>query len=596
MTAIRAQIAGFRFVLRHGLSAYRGRAAVVAAVAILHQATGVGLAILLGLMVESTTGHSRERVLLVSAAATVLVMVTQGAFIAGYFSRVRLGEEVEHRLENELIAAVGGTPTIEVHERPGWRDRVAAVRDARADVGQCFDTVMVLTGAVVLLVVSAILLATIVPVLAALPLFAVPTLLATRRAEDRRGEAVTRARPMTRLADHLFGLVTTAAPAREVRLFGQADELLRRHRAEWDRGGRGVVRAEGRAQLLVALAWLLFVLAYGSAALLIVRAGIDGDASLGQIVTALAVTAQISGQVQMLLNWAFWVLEAVRGAASYRDVIQHCAQEKQAGTPAEPAPTPDRLATGITLSGLGFRYGEQSEPALSNVTVHWPAGTVVALLGENGAGKSTLVKLLAGLYRPTEGAILVDGTDLARFDPDEWRRRITASFQDLVPLELTVQDSVGIGALEHRDDSSRVLESLRRVGAEELLASLPTGLTTRLGHQSWDGRELSGGQWQTLANARAAMRRCPLVRILDEPTASLDARAEEVLFRQYAELGRLEGGVTVLVTHRFTTARAADLIVVLDRGRLAEIGDHETLRRSDGLYAELFEVQARYFV
>jgi ATP-binding cassette, subfamily B, bacterial len=147
-----------------------------------------------------------------------------------------------------------------------------------------------------------------------------------------------------------------------------------------------------------------------------------------------------------------------------------------------------------------------------------------------------------------------------------------------------------------RGDPERILGALRTAGGDRLLAGLPEGLETRLGRKSWDGTGLSGGQWQTVANARAAMRQAPLLRVLDEPSASLDARAEEWLFRQYADLSRLEGGVTVLVTHRFTTARAADLIVVLDGGRVLEVGTHDTLSRADGLYAELFRLQARYFV
>jgi ABC-type multidrug transport system fused ATPase/permease subunit len=180
--------------------------------------------------------------------------------------------------------------------------------------------------------------------------------------------------------------------------------------------------------------------------------------------------------------------------------------------------------------------------------------------------------------------------------PADWRARITAAFQDPVPIELSLQDTIGLGSLEHRDDQERVLEALRTAGGGKLLASLPEGLQTRLGRKSWDGKGLSGGQWQTVANARAAMRQAPLLRILDEPSASLDARAEEWLFQQYAGLSRHDGGVTILVTHRFTTARAADLIVVLDGGRVTEVGTHDTLSQADGLYAELFRLQARYFV
>jgi ATP-binding cassette, subfamily B, bacterial len=446
------------------------------------------------------------------------------------------------------------------------------------------------------LIASAVLMASVVPILAALPLFAVPAVLATQAADSKRGQAVQRATPKTRLAGHLFTLATTAAPDRETRLFGLASELRRRHREEWDVAGRDIARTDRRARVPVALAWLFFVLAYATAILLMVRAGLAGEASLGLIVAAVAVTSQITGQVQSLLTLTFWSLESLRATRAFLDVVADGAVERAAVEPATPVTVPARLEGGITVEGLSFQYWNRDQPALNDINLELPAGAVVALVGENGAGKSTFVKLLSGLYRPSAGRILVDGTDPAQFAPEDWRARITAAFQDPVHIEMSLKDAIGLGWLEHRDDPERIAGALRTAGGDKLLASLPEGLQTRLGRKSWDGKELSGGQWQTVANARAAMRQALLLRILDEPSASLDARAEEWLFQQYADLSRSDGGVTVLVTHRSTTARAADLIFVLDDGRVVEVGTHDTLSRADGLYAELFRLQARYFV
>ena len=523
-------------------------------------------------------------------------MATQGTFIAGYFARLRLQEQIQNNVECQFIDAVGTTPTLEVHERSSRSDKVAVVRGAQGEIGRGFDRLMWLTGAALALVASAVLMASVVPVLAALPLFAVPTVLATQAADKKRGRATGRTTPRTRLADHLFTLATTAGPGREIRLFGLAGELRRRHRMEWDAAGQDIARTDARARIPVAVAWLLFVLAYAAAIVLMVRAGLTGDASLGLVVAAVAVSSQITGQVQSLLTMTFWTLESLRATRALLDVVEDSAAELAAAAPITPVPVPVRLNRGITLEHLGFQYWNRDQPSLHAIDLELPAGAVVALVGENGAGKSTLVKMLSGLYRPTEGRILVDGADLAQFVPEEWSARITAAFQDPEHIEMSLTDTVGLGWLEHREDPERVLQALRTAGGDKLLAALPDGPQTQLGRQSWDGKGLSGGQWQTVANARAAMRQAPLLRILDEPTSSLDARAEEWLFQQYTDLNRTEGGVTVLVTHRFTTARAADLIVVLDGGRVVEVGTHDVLSQADGPYAELYRLQARYYV
>ena len=589
-------ISALRFALATGPRTDRVRSLVAVAVAVLEQATGIGLAVLLGLFSESASRHSASGLAALALGTAVFVMLTQGTFIAGYFTRLRLQEEIQNEVERQFIDVAGTTPTLEIHERPGRADKAAAVRGARGDIGAAFDRLLWLAGAALALTASAALMAWVVPVLAALPLFAVPAVLATRAADSKRGQAERRAVSRTRLAGHLFALATTAATGRETRLFGLAGELCRRHREEWDSAGRDIARTDLRARVPVALAWLLFVLAYAAAVAAMVRAGLAGDAPLGLIVAAVAVASQLTGQVQGLLTSAFWTLESLRAVRAFLDVLADAAAERAAVVPAAPAAVPARLDSGITVEGLSFRYQNRGQPSLDDISLELPAGTVVALVGENGAGKSTFVKMLSGLCRPGAGRILADGTDLARFAPQDWRARITAVFQDPVHIEMSLQDTIGLGWLEHRDDPERIGEALRTAGGGTLLASLPGGLQTRLGRQSWDGQGLSGGQWQTVANARAAMRQAPLLRILDEPSASLDAQAEERLFQQYARLNRTDGGVTLLVTHRLTTARAADFIVVLDGGRVAEAGTHGTLSQAGGLYAELFRLQARYFV
>jgi ATP-binding cassette subfamily B protein len=227
-----------------------------------------------------------------------------------------------------------------------------------------------------------------------------------------------------------------------------------------------------------------------------------------------------------------------------------------------------------------------------------PAGRVVALVGENGAGKTTLVKLLAKMYEPTSGAIFVDDAPLARMPADKWRTRLTGAFQDFFRFELSARHTVGLGDLPRLDDEAAVAAAIDRAGAADVIAKLPSGLDTQLGPTWPGGVEVSFGQWQKLALARGFMRERPLLMVLDEPTAALDAETEHALFERYATAAKgdrgssSDGRITILVSHRFSTVRMADLIIVLDGARLVEMGSHEELVEKRGQYAELYGIQA----
>jgi ATP-binding cassette subfamily B protein len=235
---------------------------------------------------------------------------------------------------------------------------------------------------------------------------------------------------------------------------------------------------------------------------------------------------------------------------------------------------------------------------LRDITLHIPAGHTLAIVGENGAGKSTLVKLLCGLHAPTSGRILIDGADLAGLDPFRWRSGVAAVFQDFCRVELTLRESVGLGNLDQLSDTHAVTQAVSAAHAGNLMHNLPGGLDGLLGHGYGDGTGLSGGQWQTIALARCLMRRRPQLLILDEPAAALDAAAEHTLFGRYASAAaeaRGDGGVTILISHRFSTVCMADTIAVLRGGHLIEHGTHAELISRDGLYAELFGLQAKAY-
>jgi ATP-binding cassette subfamily B protein len=223
---------------------------------------------------------------------------------------------------------------------------------------------------------------------------------------------------------------------------------------------------------------------------------------------------------------------------------------------------------------------------------------VVAVVGENGAGKTTLVKLLAKLYAPSSGRVLIDDTDLARIDSSRWRERMAGAFQDFFRFEFQAGETIGIGDLPRLDVEQALETAMDRAGARDVVESLPVGLRTQLGPTWREGVDVSYGQWQKLALARGFMRDEPLVVALDEPTAALDAETEHQLFERYAgraRHARRNGSITVLVSHRFSTVRMADLIVVLDGSRVAEVGSHEELMASGGRYCELYRIQAKAY-
>jgi ATP-binding cassette subfamily B protein len=235
---------------------------------------------------------------------------------------------------------------------------------------------------------------------------------------------------------------------------------------------------------------------------------------------------------------------------------------------------------------------------LHDVDLVLPAGSVVAVVGENGAGKSTLVKLLARLYAPTHGRITADGVDIGHVDVEQWRMRLAGAFQDFARLEFVAGTTVGLGDEPRQDDRLAVGSAVDRAGATPVVEELPAGLDTQLGPSWEEGVDVSFGQWQKLALARGYMRPAPLLLMLDEPTAALDAETEHALFERFASGAREEnshGRITVLVSHRFSTVRMADLIVVLDGAHVAEVGSHDELMALGGTYAELYSIQARSY-
>jgi ATP-binding cassette subfamily B protein len=320
---------------------------------------------------------------------------------------------------------------------------------------------------------------------------------------------------------------------------------------------------------------------------------IAGQLPVGSLTLALLLVGRLQGTSAQMRSVIGNIASTTRTAGRFL-WLQDLAGElrgRYTGTGEAPAAVSD----GITLTSVTYRYPQSTVAVVDAVTLDLPAGSVVAFVGENGAGKSTLVNLIAGLLRPSSGILAVDGRNVDHFDVDSWRRTMAGAFQDHVHYEFSLRDVVGIGDLPARTDDARVQEAMRDGAATAVLDSVPHGLGTQLGATWAGGVDLSGGQWQRIAIARGMMRRRPILRVLDEPTSALDAATENELFDRYtaaARAGRRSGTITLLVTHRFSTVAAADLVVVLDRGRIVEQGTHTELIARRGHYAELYELQA----
>jgi ATP-binding cassette, subfamily B, bacterial len=280
----------------------------------------------------------------------------------------------------------------------------------------------------------------------------------------------------------------------------------------------------------------------------------------------------------------------VAGQALYlEDLFTFFEIQPEIDSPEDPHPFPEPIREGFTFENVGFRYPGSEVWAVRGLSFTLQAGEALALVGENGAGKTTLVKLLARLYDPDEGRILLDGVDLRQYSLDDVRAHIGVIFQDFVRYHLSAAENVAVGRIDARDDRERIEGAAARSLAAGVIAKLPEGYEQLLGRRFRTGVDLSGGEWQKVALGRAYMREAQLL-ILDEPTAALDARAEYEVFQRFKELTR--GKTAVLISHRFSTVRMADRILVLDGGQLLEIGTHEELLAARGRYAELFELQA----
>jgi ATP-binding cassette subfamily B protein len=548
-------------------------------------------------LVNAAAAHDGDAVLraaLVSAAcAAAGILGGLGSFNLSMVLREKVGELMDRR----VMALTLAIPTLEHHERADYLDEIEILRTQRDQLSSSVQAVVMNIGMFCQVVGVVGLLATLHPVLVLLPLFGIPSLITAATAERRRQKVLEECAEPLRITRHLLETATTAGPAKEIRIFGLGPTLTRRHQALWAETDRIQDRTARVAGALSALGWAVFGVGFVGAIMLVTHRALHGQAKIGDVFLALTLASFVNQLVGGVAHMVTWLFAGLRTVGRYLWLVDYA---RDANLPIEnETPPPDRLVSGIDFDHVSFRYPGTDVEVLHDVTLKIPAGTTVAIVGDNGAGKSTLVKLLCRFYDPTEGSVRVDGVDLRRIDAAKWRARMSAGFQDFARFELVASETVGVGRLEGLDDLDEVRAALDRASADGVIESLPDGFDTQLGKSFGDGAELSGGQWQKLALGRAMMRPDPVLLVLDEPTAALDAETEHALFERYAGAARrsatASGAITVLVSHRFSTVRMADLIVVLDGSRVVEVGSHAELTAAGGLYAELYELQARAY-
>jgi ATP-binding cassette, subfamily B, bacterial len=557
----------------------------------------------LALVIDASLRHQPGQVALGAAAVAVLYTVTWALAMFAGTAGANLSDRAACYVTARIAGELNAVASIDHLERPAYRTELDLLQQNLRLLANGSRQLLLVLQVLVRTVGIVIILAVIYPPLALLPLCAIAPVAGERASVWLRQRTDERLAPQRRLANELFELATSAGPAKELRVFGAAGQLRDRHESLAATVNSGTTRAAVLGGLLGAAGWLVFAAGFVAGLAVVVLRAAHGTATVGEVVLAVTLIQRAQLQVGQAAAAIGQLLTTTRTARRLLWLEDYAAADRAGRSQAGLAAPPATLSHGITLRDVSFGYppttpAEGAPPVLDGIDLHLPAGSAIALVGENGAGKTTLVKLLTGMYQPASGQVLLDGMPLDGIDLSAWRERTAATFQDFVQFELLAGETIGIGDLPRLDDSTALAAAIHRADATAVTDDLPGGLATPLGRSFTGGQDLSGGQWQRLALARGMMRDAPLLLILDEPTASLDAITEAALFERYRAARHLAGrvgAITLLVSHRFSTVRMADLIVVLDRGQIAASGSHAELIRAGGLYAELYGMQARAY-
>lgn len=542
-------------------------------------------------IIDAVVAHDRDaalRFVLVELAIVAFQSLVQRAL---GLVRGLLGSKLSVHV-NALILRKAITLDLARFEDPEFYDRLTRARREASSrpISVVNETFQLLQNSLTLVGYVALLVAWSPWAVALLVVAALPATLAEMRYSAKAFRLRNWRAPEARRLLYLETVMATDAYVKEVQAFGLGPMLLDRYETI----GHAVYREDAKlATQRARTAYVLSLLATGSfyacyAALAIAAA--LGRLTLGNLTLYVLAFRQGQQSFQALLTAIGGMFE---DNLYMTNLFAYLAVEPHSRTAMARADGAVAVGErGIRLDDVGFRYPGQERWAVRHVSLVIRPGESLALVGQNGSGKTTLIKLLTGLYEPTEGRILLDGRDLRSFERSELNRRMGVIFQDYNRYQMPLAENVGVGSVDHMSERDRVERAIERGGADDIVASLPHGIDTPLGKQfRLEGVELSGGQWQRVALARAFMREEADVLVLDEPTAALDAEAEQAVFERFRALAA--GRTTILVSHRFPTVRSADHIVVLADGSLVEEGTHAELVAANGRYAHLFHLQAK---
>ncbi|MFL5803987.1 MAG: ABC transporter ATP-binding protein [Roseiflexaceae bacterium] len=532
---------------------------------------------------------------LMLAALVLLAMVVPAALLP-------IQEILFALLENDAVAAIdrrlmqAGAQLADLVriEQPGFQDELRMLQDEAWRLSRLIAVIQNLLSALLTIIGLLLLLAGLNPLLPLLLLATgVPSLLVERRINQLKYQAMVKLSRPAREMDYCVRVTSDPATAKEIRVFGLGDFFVQRFRERANVAFAEVTQLRYRQLGWSALFGGLHAMMLGGGFWYVAAQAGTGRLTLGDVALYLVAIAQTESRTIFLITSAsLWhgIWMYLRTLFAFFD---SAGPAVALPPPNQGLPTPAPFQSGLELQQVDFYYPTSDTPVLNDLNAQLPAGRVTALVGANGAGKSTLVKLLTRMYDPTSGAILLDGAPLPTYDLAGLRGQISADYQDFARFALTLRENIAVGAFGKDQGALTVEEAAHWSGADRVAAKLAQGYETMLTRTYEDGVDLSGGEWQAVALARCFVRDAGLV-IFDEPTAALDAEAEEQLFQHFREL--TQGKTALLISHRFSTVRMADHILVIEGGRIVESGSHAELMAQGRRYAALFEMQAGWYV